>query len=59
MVKDKPRDSFAVLLQGFDRALFILAHQATVPLDISAELAFDASRVHGITSLEFLVAGEN
>ncbi len=42
-----------MLLQGFDRGLFILAHQATVPLDISAEnsgeLAFNASRVHGIT----------
>jgi hypothetical protein len=43
-----------MLLQGFDRALFILAHQAAVPLDIGAEnsgeLAFHASRVHGITS---------
>jgi hypothetical protein len=43
-----------MLLQGFDRGLFILAHQAAVPLDIraedSGELAFNASRVHGITS---------
>jgi hypothetical protein len=53
MVKDKSRDSFAMLLQGFDRGLFILAHQPTVPLDVSAEnsgeLAFDAFSVHGIT----------
>jgi hypothetical protein len=53
MVKDKAGDSFAMLLQGFDRGLFILAHQAAVSLDISAEnsgeLAFNVSRVHGIT----------
>ncbi len=54
MVKDPHRDSFAMLLQGFDRGLFILAHQAAVPLDISTEnsgeLAFKALFSHGITT---------
>jgi hypothetical protein len=55
MVKDKSRDGFAMLLQGFDRGLFILAHQAAVPLDISAEnsgeLALNRLCGHEITPL--------